>query len=257
MEENKTNFQGFFDSALILGYLTVIGYYSAYKYEEGYNSHFKVPSIFLDEIGLINILFAVAGISSFLMIYLLFHNLFQWFYPASDSPVAETIRRIYWVIIICSVVIYYAWDKNTTIAFGVLILCILFLNFIFPLLVHPKTKGYKNKLRKQLEINGDPIEKIILHHIKTGSHKLYLLILVSFFIIGACASIIGQINATKAKKFTVVTNKNTYIVFNVKGDLLLVAPVDLKNKVLTPKYKLIKNDDLNFENKKIDHLEID
>ena len=53
-------------SAYIIAYISIAGYYLAYKYKEGYYSYFNIPSVYINDIDFIDIITMVTTIIGFL-----------------------------------------------------------------------------------------------------------------------------------------------------------------------------------------------
>jgi hypothetical protein len=245
------------DAGLIIGYISILGYYSSYNYIKGFNSFYNLPEIFYDPVSINSVLLTLTGISAFLFYYFAVNNFLNYFYPNSNNPVAEATRRIFGLIIFCLALILYVPKRENIYIFLIVIGFTLFFTYIFPMLVHPKIKGYSNKVKEQLDTSGFSLIDSITEAFKEKSSRFYLLLILILLLSGALSAVLGMMNAVKKEEYIIIERGTSqYIVMKHEGGKILVAPYNKKKNELIPEYKFLPEEDFIFKEIKIQSLKV-
>jgi hypothetical protein len=237
-----TNNHFIFDTTLLIGIITAIGYYMAFSYEKGYKSYYHINEVFLGDITILNILISIAAlVSVWTILYPLVDSFGDMFL---SSPVKFGVRRKLlipcFLILIC---LYISPKDNVYLwLWGVFLFIALFYNFIFsPLL--SEGKGYKRKLISHFKIDNYkdfPTFSEKIHYFISHNKKAGFVFFISIFILSSLFSrLLGEGNAYREKDYLILENTSTYVVIDQFKENFIIAPVDLKTKTITPKFEIV------------------
>lgn len=148
-EEVKFNL---FDTGLIIGIITVLGYVIAYAYQKGYWQYYGITQEFLTQISIVNILVSITvivfGIGT---LFLSYQGLVGPFRNVKTSIYVKVIMSFLPSFFILSAILILL-PRNLIeikpIYFVYGLLALLILCFTSPIISEFKVKGYKNKLKK-------------------------------------------------------------------------------------------------------------
>ncbi|MCY8090771.1 hypothetical protein [Bacillus haynesii] len=243
------------DSALILGYITLVGYLMAYSYQTSYFEYFKIPSEFLENISINTILIAIISLSGFLSILLLLYNIFREITSSGDTPVIKRIKAITPLnLIIFGVLIYFKTKIYIFIGLGVLLITYIY-NFTLPLLLI-RTKGYNNKLsRFHSDENEDSFKENLYYTYRKRPGAFLIFMFSISLIITTFSGLVGNENANKQKTFAVTKIDGAeFIVFEIQGDKAIIG--ELKRDEIIPKYKKVEIENLIIEKKTFNKIKV-
>lgn len=238
------------DTTLLIGFLTILGYYVAFSYEKGYKSYFSLPNIFLDDVNLVNVLVAMAAIGavwlSMYLLYSLFKNFETIFYILFEKFESTNENIIYFFkkVVIFPLFIGFLLilslprEKSAYIMVLFTVSIIIAINFIPPLFI--KGTGYINKLKAYIG-NEESITVERIFDVMTNNKRALIMGLVAISIITSnLASIIGYGKASKEENYLIIKEPTPYVVIDNDKDNLIIAPIDLKTQTVTPKYQIIE-----------------
>ncbi|MED1151213.1 hypothetical protein P4T97_18570 [Bacillus paralicheniformis] len=243
------------DSALILGYITFMGYFIAYIYQKTYFDYFKIPSVFLQNISINTIIIAIISFSGFLGILMLVYHVLNEMIDSTDNPIIQRIKvSIPFILIAIAVKIYFKTKIIIYIGLAIFLISCIY-NFVFPLLL-VKTKGYKNKLRRfHFTGNQTSFRKILYYTYKKKPLAFLALVLSGSFFIGVSSFVFAYENANTQNKFAVTKIDDAeYIVFEIQSDKAIIA--ELKRDEIIPKYKKVEIENLFIEKKTFNKLKL-
>jgi len=245
------------DSALLITFITVLGYYLAYSYKKGYLSYYGVPKNMISQVDVINIIIASSALFSIIFVpYLLYVNTNTVLYGV-NNPIAVIFKNKIIPLIILGSVLLFAVSSLVWIwwgAIGLLASCAWV--YISPLFIHSKINGYKNKLEEVIRRDtlNEPFIKKVIRTLKSKSLAKYVLILFGTFYLGNIVYLIGVENAKKEREYIKLEVDNTvYLVVDVIGENYIITPYDKKTNSIKTKFSIIEiktnfDDLLEFEN---------
>ncbi|CAN2250268.1 membrane hypothetical protein [Bacillus subtilis] len=238
------------DSAFVIGYITILGYYVAYKYQEGYYSFFNVPLLYLDKVNLYNLIESTGTMVTLiiaipLVMYFIFMNIIR----SIENPIMKRLEFLIMpTIYLLGMLIYF---DSLRLLFLILLLIMYGYVFLLPILLYFNTPGYYNKLNA---FHG-PIEKEtfierLQQNIKFQPIASLCIFILLSQLLGGMASLAGYQSIARKSTFDVTEiNNSNYIVIDRQGDNLIVT--ELKNNKITNKYKAIKLENVLIEKRKI------
>lgn len=236
-----------FDSGLLIGLVTVLGYFIAYAYQKGYWLYYGVTQEFLNQISIVNILVSMSvigfGIGSFIMYY----QSVKGSLPRSNNPVRQMLPRVVLpILFICMgilVLIPSNLFKVQPMHLSYVLLIILVISYMYPLLSQWHIKGYKNKLIKHLEeqeYEGVTVENIILKYKIFPSFKFFYLFIVfvtCFFV----SFFWGYKSAIDKENYLVFdAHGEKFVVIDRNGENFLVSRIDLEKKEINKSFQVIE-----------------
>ena len=118
---------------------------------------------------------------------------------------------------------------------------VLYFQLVHPIITQRKVKGYRNKLlaQSQFEIKG------ILGDLARKFRSFYML----FFYLAITLYLTyfaGMSSAYRKTSYLMINTSPEMVVLKVYNDRLIVAPIDKKNKVISPEFTFINLDDSNI-----------
>ncbi|MEK4086348.1 hypothetical protein [Psychrobacillus sp. FSL K6-1415] len=173
------------DSGLLIGLVTVLGYFIAYAYQKGYWLYYGVTQEFLNQISIVNILVSMSVIGFGIGSFILYYQSVKGSLPRSNNPVRQMLPSVVLpTLFICMgilVLIPSNLFKVQPMHLSYVLLIIIVISYTYPLLSQWHIKGYKNKLIKHLEdqeYEGVTVENIILKYKIFPSAKFFYLFTV-------------------------------------------------------------------------------
>ncbi|MGG4128095.1 hypothetical protein ABEW19_07485 [Paenibacillus illinoisensis] len=254
-QETKQKFP-FLSEGILIAVLTGIGYAIAYYYESGYKGYFKIPEeyIELNPTMIVRTVGLTIVLSFFLFIVLDLISIYVNQLRSLNNTVASTIDEIITNgISFFFFLMLFGLNKNSLVLFLIFISTISIISFGMPILTFRKIKGYRNKLEasyKRLEENNTNSLKGLMFSIRQRiGYRNFRLAVYLIFVAVAIPnfSLLGEYKAKIQIEFMIVEGIPNYIMLGSYKDYSVVAELDTTNKVVIPKYKLIKNE--NFEAK--------
>lgn len=135
---------------------------------------------------------------------------------------------------------------NVTIIYtGLLVLLFLCcLEFLLPLLLHRKVKGYENKLLAARDTDQSVVTLYGLIRDYFGVRIMNLIIVI--VMIAVCLPFIKDLGTSKAEKkkeYLVTNGKQPLVLLHTYKDHFILAPIDFESKEIIPKFKFVKQGD--------------
>lgn len=231
---------GVADSAILITFITVLGYYWAYSYKRGYFAYYGVPENIISQVDVISIIVAcsvlftivVGPYSFYLETNTLFHRV--------SNPIAVIFKnKIIPLIIVWLLLVFitssFIWIWSSVIlAWGIWI-------YLSPLLKYRRIDGYKNKLKEVIvRDTTNEFVKRLLEILKSKSLAKYTFIILLSFLLGSIISLIGFEQAKRQKEYIQIEfNDTTYLVIDVAGENYLITPYDRTTNSIKSRFSII------------------
>lgn len=262
--EPETKGFNFWDTGLLIGITTVLGYFIAYAYKLGYWRYYGVTQDFLKQISIVNILIAMSVIGLSIGALIIYYQGMKNSLGYSKNSV---YRKVLTKVFLPRIFVYFGAlmlvPKNIfefkLIHLLYLVLGLLIICYFMPFISEYQTKGYENKLSKHLEkqaTEGFTFENIILKYKLYPSAKF----IYSSIILLACFGISfvwGYKKAVDKENYLIFESAGeNYLVLDGDGDNFIIAPVNLKQKKINKTFQVIEitseiNRPIVFQNVKI------
>lgn len=252
-----------YDSALLIGFITALGYYLAYCYKKGYLLYYGVPENIISQVDVINIIIATSTLFTIIVgPYSFYIHTNTIMYGVSDPIAVIFKKKIIPLIILGLLLFLMKSDFRWVWSSGVLV-CGIWI-YISPLFKYSGINGYKNKLNEAIKRDTtDESVKRFIKILRSQSPAKYIIIILLTFCLGNIVNLIGEEQAMREKEFIQLKIDNvTYLVIDVVGDNYLITPYDEKTNSIKSKFSIIdiKTDFdklLEFENIKLkDYLKV-
>lgn len=229
--------------AFLVACFTALAYGVSYAFEAGYASYFNMPVGFIEvspEIMLKSSGFILAAIGTIFPTV----NLFWTFIPRKQSPLASALKRVLLGAIIIGVLISpYLMDGMLLSFFFGLVSFVVFMEIIFPLLMHRDSLGYEDRLRFQeiCDANSKPYQLLSNISDSVGEKRLLIIFLVLYAIFFSHA--LGLHQARTKSDFIFIEGASGQVVLSQYGDTFVTQSCDMFNKKLVGVFKVFKISD--------------
>lgn len=244
-QQDNTSFN-WLDRGVLIGVLTALGYFVAYSYQKGFLSYFGVTDLFLSQITIVSIILSTSVVGTGLFMafgaynhvqHLIFKEL-----PESYNPIWIIFKRslLYlFVVLVLLISFIDSWRSLLIILSGLIIYW-----YIWPVLNFWKVKGYKNKLKSQLEYkekSGFTKNDIIFAWKNYPSFKI-IVIVIAFMLLPSIAEVFGVKKAKETEEFYIYQNNQSedYVVIDNVGSKFITAPIDLSTNEIEKKYLVVE-----------------
>jgi len=222
------------------------GFLLAYNYESEYCRAFRIPNEFI-ELNWTTILGAVS-VTLFVLIlmFMISEGAFQIVTNIKLDSKGVIKKRVIFLsplilITILSVTLYGAfWKEYIWILLAATFF--IFLEFVFPIIVERKTKGYINKLIANDE--RDVGRETLLSTIFSSKSRSWLLVIVILIMIWIVSGVIGHSNAKRQWDFLIPSTYPEAVVLRIYGERMICAEFDRDNKEIYNTYFIIMADEL-------------
>lgn len=244
-------------SAYIIAYISIAGYYLAYKYKEGYYSYFNIPSVYINDIDFIDIITMVTTIIGFLstgLYIILTHRTRD---MDKEETVFSRINRILLPFtILCLAAGYFDFGIIRSLSLIIILLIIIY-NFVLPLIFCYRVKGYNNKIADFFKSeNAMDFMAIIEFKVKYQSMSLVIAIIFLTYALGIFVSLFGLQNAKSEEQFNVTEiNEVKHIVFNIDSEKVIASTI-IDNK-LSDGFSVYLKSDITIKKEDIKDLKVD
>ncbi|RAS76281.1 hypothetical protein [Priestia endophytica] len=229
------------DASLIILILTGLTYLLGFSFKQGYLDYYEINDLMLNNIEISYIatpfISSLSFITEVILMYLLLHFLFS-------SAKEEGFIYHYWVktilfLFLATGLLKFALNKelsetgydfvfNTVVIIGAIVLIDWVLNY--------KSNSYKKFVK--------PVKKRLFSLILffRVDKRLKYIFFIPFIML---SSLIlyghGKTVAAQEEKYLIIENKSVDLAIIIQGgDNLLVAPVDLNKKIITPDFRVIE-----------------
>jgi len=229
-KEKKKNFTIVSD-AIIAVLIPIAGYYIAFRYESGYAGYFGIPATFI-EVGLSEVLGLIGLLIILFFMAIGYLDIRAKFYKGKN-PITRAIGRVLIPIVGLFLVIWGFNLKGFELWFILFIVFFLLVaEFILPLFIQRKIKGYKNKLELQEqkdEMSKSRMSSLLASYSEgKGIYKgaILILALFSFFYMDT----FGGANARHQKSFLILKSNPELLVLRKYSGKLICAEFDRGKK---------------------------
>lgn len=224
-----------------------IGYFLAFRYEEGFCSVFQIPSSLIS-LSLINIFIGIGALVGILFLLYGVVDLIIRFLPKRENPIFDSLRVLlpgFLLLIVYLVLFGKFWQEWVWILSTFLFLC--FLEFIFPLFTFPKEKTYFEKLKAQQRSDTKEaaqqlrkMEGVLLLGIPWRViYKIFLLSLGLLYL-SLFSYAVGRSIALKQKEFLVFYDSQPMVILRIYDDTIISAPFNKTTKEVEKKFIVYK-----------------
>ncbi|MFF2597271.1 hypothetical protein ACFVSZ_28395 [Priestia megaterium] len=246
-EKEKKSFPLFIvDASIIVLILTGLTYLIGMKFKAGYLGYYKIDTIMLSDVGMNYIINSVTGVIGLLMLWVVIFTLYL---PALSS--AKYIGRIlYFIMSLFRLYLFvlafsvYVFDKAIDEGFTAIVLwiCIIILvpiqifNFFIK-----KSNKKKSPLFEKLtnSIRGEL--NYIISDIKKKRYLKFVPLIPCIFLAIVVFDNLGETSAQRKENYLVIERgEKDFVVIAENKDNLLIAPVNLDEKVITASYSIIE-----------------
>ncbi|MGG3586059.1 hypothetical protein ABEU81_26570 [Priestia megaterium] len=248
-EQKKSLLPPFFkDASIIVLFLTGLAYLLAYVLKSNVLNYYKAPSVTASDIGIsyialsfILLLAFIIFIFGYYMIIRLSLALMIWRTSMNNE---DTLYKILWVfpflVFFISVVSKPYLKFDITSIIDLRYLALISLISILILLILLSLNRYPS-FRRNIK-NLDKYLSSFIFKIKTNKYFKFFCFLLFLVLTIQVYSYLPEKFLVKQKEYDFVEYKSQYfVVVDYSKDKILVAPVDLKKKVITPHYNLIES----------------
>ena len=239
----------FFDTGLLIGIITALGYFSAYAYQKGFWLYYGVTQEFLNQISIVNILVSMSVVGFGIGSLILHYKNMKGSLSRSNHPVIQILQRFVlpflFICITGLVLIPSNILKIQPVHLLYIFLFLLIIAYVPPIFSHWQVKGYKNKLIKQIEHLDKQqdvftVENIVLKYKEFPSIRLIYLFVVFVACFGISFSW-GYKSAVEKENYLVFdVNGEKFLVIDRNGDNFLVTQVNLEKKEINQIFQIIE-----------------
>ena len=225
---------------IILALSSAGAYLSAFFYEKGYASKFKIPTSLIS-INLTSVLIFGAIFIGVILAVLPFLNLLLSLILGRTHPAIQRAAiPIILIFVFLLIQIYLFGFSNWKDWFFLLALFVAysFLQFVFPLITQ-RGKKYVDKLDAQNNADMQLVDTSALMQRKFGNDSL--LIIVVFLIGMVTALSAGVAEATRQEEFLVTNTTPELVILRIYGDNLICVPFNRATGEIEQSFSIIKN----------------
>lgn len=244
-------------STYIIAYLSIAGYYLAYEYKEGYYHYFNIPSVYINNLDLIDIINMVTAIIAFfsMVLYLILTH------RPRDKKKEETVgSRVNQIILPLAILFLIAGYFDIWLIRSISLITILLMiiyNFVLPLVFNNKVKGYNNKIAAFFKSDNDmSLIEIVEFKIKHQFTSTLIVVIFLTYCLGHLINLLGYQNAMDEERFNIAEiNEIKHIVFNIDSDKVIAAAINEHS--LSNDFSVYYKTDITIKNEVIKDLKVD
>ncbi|MDF1964676.1 hypothetical protein ACQKGA_23835 [Priestia megaterium] len=260
-KEKKSFITSMMDASIIVLILTGLTYLIGMKFKTGYLGYYKVNTIMLSDVGMNYIINSVTGVVGLLMLWVV---IFTFYLPALSS--AKYISRIlYFIMSLFRLYAFafafgiYVFDKAIDEKFAAIVLwvCIIILVpiEISNIFIKKRNKKKRNKKKSPLfEKFTNSIRSelnYIISDIKKNRYLKFIPLISCIFLAMFVFDNLGETSAQRRDEYLIIKYKikdkktekikeTDFAVITEDKNNLLIAPVNIDKKVITPHYSIIE-----------------
>lgn len=271
-EKEKRSFTtSMMDASILVLILTGLTYLIGMKFKVGYLGYYKVNTIMLSDVGMSYIINSITGIVGLLMLWVV---IFTFYLPALSS--AKYISRILHFImslfrLYAFIFVFWIYVFDEVIDRGyvaiLLLVCIIILvlkgGFIFFKKARNKKKKKQSPLFEKFTNSTSDELKYIISDIKKNKYSKFIPLIPCIFLAMFVFDNLGETSAQRRDEYLIikyeekvkvkVKDKKTgkekvkvkvketdFAVITEDKNNLLIAPVNIDKKVITPHYSIIE-----------------
>jgi len=232
------------DNGLLIAFITALAYVSSYAYEKGYEGYYGLTDIFNPEISVSTIAATLTEFGPSLLVLCAIYSGLKSSFPDDSKNIYIRYIGKEMTSPFLIFLVFYSLYHDTPLLLK-LSLSILLIYIFLPLLVcfifRKGLKGIKKHIAERANRKTISLErgvKLINSHVSLKIMSPTLLILsCSYFPL-----LLGETKAFKQESYFVIRNEfPNMVVIKESKETLIVAPVDLDKKIITPRYRVIES----------------
>ncbi|MFJ7510022.1 hypothetical protein ACIQW7_11240 [Peribacillus simplex] len=232
-----------FDTSLIIGFITVLGYFVAYSFQKGYLLYFGITDIFVKQIDIVSVFISITIVGSvFFVVYTFYDHLAKLFEEFSN-PYIKLFRKVFLPFLVIGLPLGAYMSSFIKGIIFITLSVILVLIYILPVIKYKDVKGYKHKIEKvliSLDEDGITFKDFMIEVRDTPSMRI-VFILGAFLIIQPIMQLVGYKNAEQERDFFVLESKEqNYLVINKYGENFIIAPFNAKENTIKQEFQIIE-----------------
>jgi len=214
---------------LIVAGIPAVGYWLAYLYERGYSGYFGTPVSYI-QVDVDTAIGATLGMLGSLVFVYIFVNIIYILFPRNlNKTVRNLILRLLYVTVFFVGVAVSLPARNYLGVF-VFWLLVVFVETVWPLVTHRKTKGYLSKIEAQQ--NLDETADTLTNRAATIFPKTFAVAFL-LFLFSWAAHTIGGASARLENEFWQPAGDRSLVVIRHYSDFLIAARYCGSTKTLT------------------------
>ena len=226
----------FLSEAVLVAAASALSYAVAYAYRAGFGSYFDLPPLLLTPT-LAGILRAGAAVAGFLLFLFVIINGLWMFLPHKDSAVRRNIQRMFFILVVIVLGLYwlFAYKWGWAVILG--IVCFLgFHLFIFPLITQRKLHGYENKLLAQEKVMF--ASNMLTDEVGASIGRGVLLLAIASYVLIVFANSLGHQTAKNQEDYFVLTGTPDHVVAAMDDDMIILVAYDPAAMTLKRQYTI-------------------
>ncbi len=252
-EERKGIKPKLISGAILSGFLTFYGFYSAYLYERGFSTYFKIPSSFV-EVGLSEV-FKVILILFPIVMFLFLGTDVALSASISRNPILrELVRYIIPFLLFILTPLIFDLPKYFKVSGIIAFLLLIIGELIFPLIsMSKRIKGLKRKLeilqsydehrKKKFNFFRSNFIDMFMEQIGIVTFLIICLLVVSLSFVDQ----IGKQNAKSQKEFMIIKSNPELVVLRKYSENFICATFDREKKEVRNRIYLKTSDQISEE----------
>jgi hypothetical protein len=262
MEDNKKT--NIIDTSILIGFLTLLGYMIAFMFQLSQADYYGIPYFFI-KITIENIIFSTFIVAAIIISFSTYFDFFKKNREIRNMYISR-IRLMFGIYLITASFIQFIGLIQLIAYWFTCIIYLIISEFIFPLYLGRKTKGWKNKVDavdtfirfyvKNKVVDG---KKSLIENIFLKTNVLPYEFLIIFMLCLYCAFVSGFYYVRfKAHYYVLNTNPDSVLVTKY-GDVLFTVNLDKDTLIFKPELNMIDKDyilenKIKMEYKKIGNL---
>ena len=236
----------FISGTVLVATFSLLGYFIAFFYEDGYLSYFHIPKQLI-EVSLINILIGTIATLGSMFLLLSILNIFSQMKLLDTKTALGRSRNfalMYVAYAITMLLIYKtAWEQY--LWFLIIAAILLIIEFLWPFIFQKDKKTLEEKFLAQEKIEREVLTSDLFGKISKKIGRPIFQCLFLFIVLLSIAFNIGRSEALNQKLFVLLGSNSDKAVLRIYSQSLIVIEFDRENKKATKSFFLIDRGDFN------------
>lgn len=246
MEKESVSIKFLKDTAVIVGFFTILSYVMTYSYEKGFKSFYHLDPPFINDITISNIVMTLIQIAKILIpVTLVAEILTDIISSKYSSNVYFKFLKMELLDISIPFIFIICLSYNNLLL--VLFEIFLWIIVILPILITPKIKyrkikGYKHQLAEYLKKDSISKAQMIINFKQSFWLKLLTVAAVIYGLSLGC-QLYGSNQAKNKEEYFILKDNGKYLVVIDQykdQEKILVAPIDLEKRLITPDFSVVE-----------------
>jgi len=253
---NRKKYNELFSEVLLLSLLTAGAYWVAYKFELGYLNFYGFTPDFI-QIRIENILIAAGAVLSSFALPFIVINLLSPFVPKNPLLRWKFIRILGFLFILIFFASLYGVANNYWILYLVAFGLIVLFEIVWPILVFSKEGSISSRFIADEKAEEKNRARLLINRIAGFIPPIFYLLILSVFLLGTLANIIGMTQAQNRKEYFETDNQKNVAIVRINGDSMLGVSYDPKTKKILEQVSIQyidSKDIILLKNKKVGKL---